>query len=473
MKITVVGAGTAGAFAGAWAKKNFPDAEVVQIYSKDIPKLGVGESVTPHIWAFLKEFGIDEHVWMQGVNSEFKLSNCFQGWTDKDQHFGFTYNKDIDKLDNYDFKSYLSKDSSKLGTLDVALKLCINNTVPSFQSSWYELYDCMTNNIVPVQTKQGLSISHHIDAHSISEWVIENISKPLGVKFVEGTVTDVKTNSNGIKSVYVNSETFTSDYWLDCTGFNRILINHVDDSFVEYKDNKVNSAWVMPLKNKGTKYYTQSIRHDCGWQFKIDLQDRTGSGLVYSDKYFDDNQMLKYMSSIEPDNIAPARLLKWTPGRLKNPRAGNVFAIGLTAGFVEPMEANAIWHTLATVYRAIDTINFQNNNLFDDIIPAGFDDTALFILVHYTLCNKGNNEFWNDMRAIGKKNNHSQLVFDKFKENTLGRVSHWYSMFPDYMWAQLATTWDCDISKFDQNISIDDQKLVLNYLKSNRQDIFN
>ena len=120
MKITIVGAGTAGAFAGAWAKKNFPDAEVVQIYSKDIPKLGVGESVTPHIWAFLKEFGIDEHVWMQGVNSEFKLSNCFQGWTDNDQHFGFTYNKDVDKLDNYDFETYLSKDSSKLGTLDVA-----------------------------------------------------------------------------------------------------------------------------------------------------------------------------------------------------------------------------------------------------------------------------------------------------------------------------------------------------------------
>ena len=68
MKITVVGAGTAGAFAGAWAKKNFPDAEVVQIYSKNIPTIGVGESVTPHIWAFLEQFGVDQSKWIKNVN---------------------------------------------------------------------------------------------------------------------------------------------------------------------------------------------------------------------------------------------------------------------------------------------------------------------------------------------------------------------------------------------------------------------
>ena len=472
MKITVVGAGTAGAFAGAWAKKNFPNAEVVQIYSKEIPTIGVGESVTPHIWAFLQRFGVDQSVWMQGVNSEWKLSNCFQGWTEQDQHFGFTYNKQLDSIDQYDLETYINRDVNQLSTLDVAVNLFLNGHTDNFQSSWYELHNFMENNIVPTSAKQPLSISHHIDAHSISNWVIENISKPLGVKFIEGTVTNVKTNSDGVQSVKVNNEVITSDYWLDCTGFNRLLVNNVDDSFVEYKDNKVNSAWVMPLKNEGTKYYTQSIRHDYGWQFKIDLKDRTGSGLVYSDEYFDDDKMLAYFKTVECNNIAQPRLLKWKPGRLKNPRAGNVFAIGLTAGFVEPMEANAIWHTLATVHRAIDTIRYQNNNLFDDIIPAGFDDTALFILVHYTLCNKGTNKFWQDMRKIGVRDNHADLVYKKYKDNTLEYVSHWYSMFPDYMWAQLATSWDCDMSKFKQDIPNNTQKLVLNYLKSNRQNVF-
>ena len=473
MKITVVGAGTAGAFAGAWAKKNFPSAEVTQIYSKDIPTIGVGESVTPHIWAFLQQFGVDQSVWMQDVNSEFKLSNCFKGWTTEDQHFGFTYSKDIDKINNYNFETYVNRNSNQLSTLDVTVNLFLDNQISQFQSSWYELHNYMENNVVPSATKQPLSISHHIDAHSISNWVIENISKPLGVKFIEGIVTDIKTNSGGIHSVKVNNEIITSDYWLDCTGLTRLLVNSVDDSFVEYKDNKVNSAWIMPLKNEGTKYYTQSIRHNCGWQFKIDLKDRTGSGLVYSDEYFDDDKMLEYFKTVENNNIAQPRLLKWKPGRLKNPRTGNVFAIGLTAGFVEPMEANAIWHTLATVHRAIDAIQYQDNNLFDNIIPAGFDDTALFILVHYTLCNKDDNKFWKDMREIGVKNNHSNLVYEKYKNNTLEYVSHWYSMFPDYMWAQLATTWDCDMSKFKQDISTNEKQLVLDYLKSNRQNVFN
>lgn len=469
MKITVVGAGTAGAFAGAWAKKNFPDATVTQIYSKDIPIIGVGESVTPHVWAFLKEFSIDQSTWMQGVNSEFKLSNCFEGWTDKDQHFGFTYNKSVDKIHDYNFETYIARTQDQLSVLDVAVDLYKNKDIDSIQSHWYEIYEYMQQNKIPKETKQMFSTSHHIDAQSISNWVMENISKPYGVKFIEGKVSNITTNSQGISSVIVNGEKITSDYWLDCTGFNRLLINEVNDTFVEYKNNKPNSSWVMPTKRIDAKYYTRSIRNEFGWQFKISLQHRIGTGVVYSDEYFDDNEVLEYFKSIETQGLVEPRLLKWTPGRLKNPRAGNVFAIGMAAGFVEPMEANAIWHTLATVYRAIDTINYQNTNLFDDIIPEGYDDTALFILMHYTLCNRGTNKFWKDMREIGKHENHNLLVYEKYKQNTLGRVAHWYSMFPDFMWAQLASTWDCDMKYFKINSTDKQKQLVLNYLKSNRQ----
>jgi tryptophan halogenase len=473
MKITVVGAGTAGAFAGAWAKKNFPDATVTQIYSKDIPAIGVGESVTPHVWAFLQEFGIDQSTWMKDVNSEFKLSNCFEGWTTTDQHFGFTYNKPLDKINDYNFETYLKRTQDEISVLDVVVKLYKDKDISDIQSNWYEIFEHMQSNKIPNETKQIFSTSHHIDAQSISNWVMEHISKPLGVKFIEGTVTNITTSSDGISSVIVNGEKITSDYWLDCTGFNRLLVNEVDDTFVKYENNKANSSWVMPVERKDAKYYTRSIRNEFGWQFKISLQHRIGTGMVYSDEYFDDNEVLEYFKSIEQDNLAEPRLLKWQPGRLKNPRVGNVFAIGMAAGFVEPMEANALWHTLATVYRAIDTINYQNTNLFDDIIAKGYDDTALFILMHYTLCEKGNNKFWHDMREIGQKENHSLLAYQKYKQNTLHRVSYWYSMFPDFMWAQLASTWDADMNNFDVQASNKQKELVLNYLKSNRQNVFN
>jgi len=468
MRIAIVGAGTAGAFAGAWAKKNFPDATVTQIYSKDIPTIGVGESVTPHVWAFLQHFGVDQSQWMKEINSEFKLSNCFEGWTAKDQHFGFTYNKSLKDINDYDFEKYIAR-TDEPSILDVAVKLNQENTITDFQSSWYELYNHMIANKVPEYTKQIFATSHHIDAQSISNWVMENISKPLGVQFIEGTVSNIKTNNNGIESVTVEGNNIQADFWLDCTGFNRILMNEVGADFVRYENNKVNSSWVMPVARKDAKYYTRSIRNEYGWQFKISLQHRIGTGIVYSDEYFNDNEVLKYFKSIETDGLVEPRLLKWTPGRLKNPRVGNVFAIGMAAGFVEPMEANALWHTLATVYRAVDTIMFDNNKLFDEIITDGYDDTALFILAHYSLCNKGTNKFWNDMREIGVKENHSQKIYEKYKQNTLQRVSYWYSMFPDFMWAQLAMNWDCDTSYFEIETNDKDKKLVFDYLEANRQ----
>ena len=73
------------------------------------------------------------------------------------------------------------------------------------------------------------------------------------------------------------------------------------------------------------------------------------------------------------------------------------------------------------------------------------------------------------MREIGVKENHSQKVYEKYKENTLQRVSLWYSMFPDFMWAQLAMTWDCDTSFFDIDLNETDKKLVFDYLETNRQ----
>jgi tryptophan halogenase len=471
MKITVVGAGTAGAFAGAWAKKNFPDAEVVQIYSKDIPTIGVGESVTPHIWAFLEEFGIDQSKWIKDVNCTTKLTNRFENWTDEDQHFGFTLNKSLNALNNYDLNTYLH--SEKPDYLDVCIDLYKDKDVDSFQETYYELYQSAKQNKIPNAYKQSYAVSHHIDSTEIANWVIKNISIPLGVNFIEGKVSKITCNQNGIKSVTVGDTEIESDYWLDCTGFARLLINEVSDELVLYKDNKPNTTIVMPIKNKDEKVFTRTIRNEFGWQFKIALQHRTGTGITFSDEYFTDDEVKNYLLKNEKDNLLEPRVLKWTPARMKKPRSGNVFAIGLAAGFVEPMEANALFHTLATIYRAVDTIMFNNEKLFDDIIPAGLDDTALFILAHYTLCNKGTNKFWEDMREIGIKNNHEELVYQKYKHNTLLDSSHWKTLFPDYMWAHLAIGWGCNLDKYGANSSKEEKQLVLDYLKSNRQNVFN
>lgn len=479
MRITVVGAGTAGAFAAGFAKKSFPDAEVYQIYSKDIDILGVGESVTPHVYDFLNRLGVDENTWMKQTGGGFKLGNKFEGWTDKDEYFSFTYNKPIDKLKENAFENLLAVKETDIRLTDVWIDLYNSNKVDSFDNSFNELHTFMKNNKSPF-TESGpvshspFSHSHHVDAEKLAPWIMKNVNAPLGVIEVESKVTNVLVENNTIKCVELdNGNTHYSDYWLDCTGFNRLLINQLDSTFVEYTDNKCNSAIVMPVELHDPKIYTRSIWNNHGWQFKISLRDRIGTGLVYSDEYFDDNYIKEYFTALEPNGIKEPRIIKWKPGRMAVPAQGNVYAIGIAAGFVEPMEATALFNSVATINKAIDSIKYQDNKVFNDVITYSLDDTALFILAHYTLCEKGNNSFWNDMRKIGEQKQHAKLLLEKYnsKFNTFALASYWYSVFPDYMWVQFASAWIKDLSSWSKYTDIETQNTVLSYFSSFDQNV--
>jgi len=470
MKIVILGGGTAGWMAASYLSKRFRDFNLTVIESPNIPRIGVGESVTPHVAQFFTDLGIDTHTWMKDTGSVYKWANKFINWHNGNdyEYFSFSYPtntemlyKDIDKPFSID-QVYGDKDN-ELST-DYLLKLYNDGHIDKFDRYFNSQFYYMENNVAPFEgTTRLLNVpfsgAQHIDAEKAADFLKDNVALRNGVEHLQHDVVDIIVDGENIKYLVLESgEQVVADLFLDATGFKRILTKALGWTTVKYKNNPINRAWVCPLEyeNKETELlnYTQSIAQNHGWLFKIGLNHRMGSGYCFSSEFTDDDDALKDYMSITKNHKAEPRLIKWTPERLKYSAKGNTVAIGLSCGFVEPMEANALYTIINSIVRLAETIeSCRSINLIDyteynNIIAHGIDDISDFILVHYTLSNRKTNAFWNEMSALGVRNNHIDLMYEKYRSkfNTMSAALQGYTMFPQYMWAQLATYLKIDTS---------------------------
>lgn len=460
VKITIVGSGTAGSLTSAFLAKEFPNATVEMIHSEKVGIIGVGESLTPHFPTVLEHLGVDEKKFMRETGAVFKYGNNMEDWTNTPQgpdvFRTFYWSNQLGK--EFTWKNISKTNPNHVRTVDAWLDVYRNNSAPDLNVYQHnsESYQYCKDLKMPFDDEgcylmsETQSYAYHIDAEKTSPWIRENVCKNLGVIETVATVVHVNTDAQGIQNVILdNGRKVVSDVWIDCTGLNRILINKLTTKFHTYKANKVNSAWVCPIeyedKNKEQVNYTRSIRRDLGWQFSIALNNRIGTGLVYSDEYFSDDQALEHWHSIiKGRQIREPRKLKWTPGRLVTPNVGNCFAIGMAAGFIDPLEANAVVSAIAGMKHVVRALKEnKNKNYYNDKINYYFDDIADFTAVHYTLSRHGNNHFWKDMRRIGKELDHENLVKEKFykQANSMEGIRNYLTAFPDANWLDIANNW--------------------------------
>jgi hypothetical protein len=155
---------------------------------------------------------------------------------------------------------------------------------------------------------------------------------------------------------------------------------------------------------------------------------------------------------------AEPRLIKWNPCRLENFAKGNTVAIGLSSGFVEPMEANSLYITVNGIFKLFKVLTtYIKTNSFDfkdynESMSYAVDDIADFILIHYTLSSRENTEMWEMMREIGIKENHTDLVYEKYtsKKNTMTAAISGSTLFPNLVWGQWAHHVGLDLSKWSE-----------------------
>jgi tryptophan halogenase len=470
-KIVIVGGGTAGWLCAAWISKKFPNVDLRLIESPQIPKIGVGESVTPHVSAFFNELGIEDKHWMKYTGAVHKYANKFIGWRgDSDfEHFSFSYPTKTTilqkELNHPTSKEDLIFRESDVRTTDTLMKLLAEGTFDKFDKHFNSQYYYMMRNVAPFDDNGNYllnpfySWSQHINAERAADYARDYIALPNGVKHIQAKVKEVLTEGNNIKSLILCDDSIIdSDLFIDASGFHKVLVKNWPTK--DYTNNTVNSAWVCQLdyidQEKEMVNYTQSIAQNYGWLFKIGLYHRMGSGYCYDSNYISDDAARESYINMIGNRRAEPRLLKWKPQRLQNSANGNVVAIGLSCGFVEPMEANALFIIVNSIvsltsifdgYNKTGVMNFKNYN---EKISYCIDDIADFILVHYTLSSRNTTKFWLDKQELGLRKNHKDLVYKKYmnKNNTMASALDGYSLFPEYMWAQLAHSWGLDLSQW-------------------------
>lgn len=462
-KIVIVGGGTAGWMTAAYLAKYRGGNNITLIESPNIGSIGVGESVTPHVSNFFEEIGINEFDWMQETGAIHKFANKFINWHTKndEQYFSFNYTtpsinfcKDIPvnkTQDDFTDNVNLSR------SIDVIADLCMQEKISRFDKYFNPQFFYMEKNVAPYLGNEKLlnqpfSHAHHINAELAAEYIKDNVAKPKGVNHIIANVVDVVTEEENIRHLTLdNGEKIKADLYVDCTGLKRLLVEKLNFG-VKHYDSLVDRAWVTHTEYENPQEemvnYTQSIAEPHGWRFKIGLYHRMGNGYCFSSKHISDDDALNYfVDQIGPQRRKP-RLLKWQPSRLEKFGQGNCAAIGLSCGFIEPLEANALY-TIITAIRRLNNVLDQDIidfSTYNEKMRYTIDDIYDFIIVHYTLSNRTDTQFWRDMQKLGVQKNHRQLVIDKIKNqrNTMQAAIQGFTMFPDYMWAQLAVSWGID-----------------------------
>ena len=474
-KIVIIGGGTAGWMTAAYLAKYRGGSNITVVESDKIPKVGVGESVTPHVASFFEEIGIPVHDWMLKTGAVYKYANKFVNWktgNGESEYFSFNYTvpekhfyKDISQAKT---QEDFSDDVENARSIDYLVHLCQQEGYDRFDKYFNPQFYYMEKNVAPFMNgehllNQPLSFSQHINAELASSYICDEIAKPKGVKQIIAKVVDVDHEGDNIKSITLdNGEVLAADLFIDCSGLHKVLVRKLGWEEKTYEHHPIDGAWVCQTiytdQQNEMVNYTQSIAEPYGWRFKIGLYHRMGNGYCFSSKYLENDKARDYFVSQVGNRKAEPRLINWKPTRLTKFGSGNVAAIGMSCGFVEPLEANALYIIISSIRRLNnvldqDTLDFS---LYNEKMGYTIDDIADFILVHYTLSSRKDTEFWKDMYELGKKLHHRELITEKIYEvkNTMKAAIQGYTMFPDYMWAQLAVSWGIPVNKRALNETI-------------------
>lgn len=472
MKIVIVGGGTAGWMTAAYLAKYRGGENITLIESPSIPKIGVGESVTPHVANFFLEIGVPVHHWMKHTGAVYKYANKFVNWktgTGETEYFSFNYTvpaenfyKDITPARTQeDFSNDVENDR----TTDYLIGMIQNKEVDRFDRYFNPQFHYMEKNVAPFIDEKLLlngpfSFAQHINAELAGDYIRDFIAKPAGITHMWATVKDLVHEGDIIDHLILdNGMAIVADLFIDCTGFSKSIVSKLGWKEKEYRDNPIDSAWVCQTDyvdpEREMVNYTQSIAEPHGWRFKIGLYHRMGNGYCFSSKHVSSNDALDhFIKQIGPQRTSP-RLIKWKPTRLEKFGSGNVAAVGLSCGFVEPLEANALYTIITAIRRLNNVLDLPSLDfsVYNEKMAYTIDDIADFILVHYTLSSRNDTNFWKDMSNLGKKLDHKNLIAKKYyhPNNSMKGAITGYTMFPDYMWAQLGCSWGV----FDKEMSLD------------------
>jgi tryptophan halogenase len=385
----IAGGGTAGWVVASMLASLYKGSKIILIENQDIGTIGVGESTTPAILDFLGLCNIDLADFMKHTDSTIKVGINFENWTGTDKKY-FHGNRDY--LHSFD----LTKQNDFWGV----------SYLHDFLEDEHKYSNYVRDNLVPFNRKGYQIGAHalHINANKLVEYLRKFLQNKVVAK--EGLITEVIKNDHGISYIKLESgETISADIYFDCTGFKKVLHQHTESKWHSLKDLlPVNRAIPCPFDWNDPMNTTHSSALSAGWSWQVPLTNRVGSGYVYSDDFCKDPEaeFVQYIKQKYNKIVEPTRTIKFETGYLKNPWSKNVVCVGLSSGFIEPLESTSIhmmFHQVMCFSQLYDgVISNSVNNIYNSYMTDMYDDTASFVKLHY-LGGRQDSEFWKYMNS--------------------------------------------------------------------------
>ncbi len=405
-RVVIVGGGTAGWMAAAAFSRflNNGRREIVLVESDAIGTVGVGEATIPPLITYNRMLGINENVFLKATRGTFKLGIEFVDWGrvgDRYFHPFGSYGHDINGIS---FHQLWLREVARGGDPASLDEFCVSALAarlgrfgrpsPGAQSALSSLF-----------------YAFHFDA-SLYARFLRNLAERQGAVRREGKVVKVHRDgeSGDVTAVELEgAEVIEGDLFIDCSGFRALLIG--EQPGAEWDDWShwlpCDRAIAIPSALTGpAEPYTRSTARAAGWQWRIPLQHRMGNGQVFSSRFMEEDEARRILlANLGGEALAEPRTIRFAAGRRTNSWSGNVVALGLSSGFIEPLESTSIHLIQNGIQRLLalfpgKPISPAEREEYNRGMGELYDDVRDFIILHYKMTQRGDTPFWRYVRDM-------------------------------------------------------------------------
>jgi len=432
-KVVIVGGGTAGWMAAAAITKLIgKNLDISLIESDAIGTVGVGEATIPTMITLHQLLKIDEREFMAAVQGTFKLGISFENWKNLDENYVHSF-------------GFTGKDCWAAGFQHFWLKGKEQGISGEFGDYCVELQAAIKNKFA-VMPRNGLNYAFHMDASLYAKF-LRKIAEKHGCNRIEGKITEVATDP---ESGYIDHVTLESgqqvegDLFIDCSGFIGLLIDKTLQTGYDDWSHYLPCDAAVAVQTRSVEEpipYTRSIARESGWQWRIPLQHRVGNGFVFCSKYMTDEQATEtLLNNIEGEPLTKPRVIKFRTGQRHRHWNKNCIALGLAAGFLEPLESTSIHLIQRGIIRLLqlfptEGIREPDVDEFNTQMKEEFLFVRDFIVLHYHVTEREDTPFWHHCKTMEIPQTLQHRI-DLFKQS--GRIFQKANdVFAENSWSQV------------------------------------
>nr|WP_166178946.1 tryptophan halogenase family protein [Altererythrobacter segetis] len=405
LRVVVLGGGTAGWMSAcALAKLLGPLVTVTLVESEDIGIVGVGEATLPHIRGFVERLGIDEAAFMQATHATYKLGIDFQDFGRIGESYVHPFGTFGEEVAGVPFHHYWLE-LQRLGLAEPIGHYSLAVTA------------ALAGKFRPPTTDGTLNstygYAYQFDATLFGPFLREH-GKTLGVDRIEGKVVEVRQDpeSGDVTALELESgQEIAGDLFVDCSGFRSLLLGTTLGE--EWEDW---SGWLpcdraaaLPCSHVSEEItpFTAAIAMPAGWRWRIPLQHRMGNGYVFASQFLsEDEACAAIVGAVDGKPLADPRVLRFRAGRRKASWQKNVIAVGLSSGFLEPLESTSIYLSQMAITYLIELfpiggpIDPRDRDEFNRLVDMEYDRVRDFLILHFHATTRDDSEFWNHVRTM-------------------------------------------------------------------------